>query len=212
MSGEPTSSPERLAALRRAKAAAKMRRRRAAKAAAAEPSTEPKPERAELVRHDTAGRFDGRRALSAKEEGLAVLLAVGVPVVRAGAMAGYCDPGSSASRARRTPAVQARVMELQRTKLQRLAALAIKRIEDIVSGKALASMAVVADVSKYVIQMAGHKPDGESVNEYKDLRSMTRAELQQAARIALAAEVRVIEPTRPGDDAQPIDIIEESAT
>lgn len=161
------------------------------------------------VKQDSQGRFTGRQRLSAKEEELASLLAHGVPVVRAAKMAGYADPDSSGSRARRSPAVSARVMELQRTRLQRVGALAVKAVEDILLGKLNASPAVILDASKYILTLAGHKADGDKANDIKDLRAMSMAQLEAMAAGFAAAKAQGTAPHRPGDDAQPIDIIDE---
>lgn len=172
------------------------------------PKPMPKEERQALVKRDRRGRLAGHTKLSEKGEALAVLLADGVPIVEAGKRAGYADFGSSSSRARRTPAVAARVVELQRMRLGRAGALATAVIERIMSGKIIAPASVQLDAAKYVLKVNGIELDTQKGSNTKDLRSMTMDEL-----LAIAASFKArTDPVRPGDDAQPVDIIEQSTT
>lgn len=158
------------------------------------------------------GTVSGRQGLTPKQERLAKLLASGVRVGLAGELAGYLDTSASATRASRSPAVRARVIQLQRGKLQRLSVLATSRLADILTGKLPATAATVLEAVRYVHKAAGLDEPEDNGNNHKDLRLMTMEELEAIARKSLDAKLASIEPIRPGDDAQHIDIIDESVT
>lgn len=167
-----------------------------------------KAERQALAKRDKRGRLVGHTKLSEKAEALACYLADGMPIVEAGRRAGYADYESSASRARRTPAVAARVVELQRMRLGRAGALAIRTIERIMTGDIAAPASVMLDAAKHTLKLNGIELQAEKGSNTKDLRSMTMDEL-----LAIAATFKArTDPVRPGDDAQAVDIIEQSTT
>ena len=162
----------------------------------------------ELIQRDRKGQIAGRKGLTAKEAALAELVASGVPVGLAGRLAGYADHASTATRAKRSPAVAARIAEVQRQRLGRTGAQAIRVIEDILAGKIPAVAGTRLDAAKYVLKINGVELQAEKNSNTKDLREMTMAEL-----MAIAATFKKgAEPVRPGDDAQPVDIIDQSTT
>lgn len=161
-----------------------------------------------LLDRDRKGQIAGRKGLTDKEAALADMLAAGVPSGLAGRLAGYADPAASASRAKRTPAVAARILELQRLRLGRTGAQAIRVIEDILTGAIPAVAGTRLDAAKYVLKANGVELQDDKRSNTKDLREMTMAEL-----MAIAATFKArTDPVRPGDDAQPVEIIEQSAT
>jgi hypothetical protein len=168
----------------------------------------PKTERQQLIEQDKRGRFAGLAKLTEKQEKLAGHLADGVPVVEAGRLAGYSQPHTDATRARRTPQVAARVLELQRMRIGRTGALAIRVIEEILSGKIDAPASVRLDAGKYVLKVNGVELQADKRSDTKDLRQMSMAELME---IAAAFKAKTA-PTVPGDDAQAVEIIEQSTT
>ena len=137
-----------------------------------------------------------------------MLLAAGIRTSMAGRLAGYGPDTADASRASNRPAVRARVIELQRRALSRLAPLATRLVADIITNKIDAPASVRLDAAKYVHKAAGLDGDSDKGNEAKDLRTMSLAELERLAAVFRDKTA----PARPGDDAQPIDIIDEGAT
>lgn len=164
-------------------------------------------DKAALIVRAPDGTIAGRK-LSERQEHLSRLLASGVPKGEAAKLAGYPGYRGDGSRASRSPAVAARVVELQRLRIGRTGALAIKVIEDILTGRIEAPASVRLDAGKYVLRINGVEATDDKSKENKDLRTMTLEELYEAAR-----RVRdKTEPARPGDDAQVIDIAVESTT
>jgi hypothetical protein len=161
-----------------------------------------------LLKRDHRGQIAGRKELTDKEAALADMLAAGVPSGLAGRLAGYADPAASASRAKRTPAVAGRILELQRLRLGRTGAQAIRVIEDILTDAIPAPASVRLDAAKYVLRVNGVELQADKASNTKDLRAMSMDEL-----LAIAATFKGrTDPVRPGDDAQAVDIIEQSTT
>ena len=165
-----------------------------------------------LVTQDAQGRITGRAKLTEKQERFAEALAHGMPPTRAAQAAGYSGYRGDATRARQSPAVQARVKEILQRRMARGASLAIKVVEDILTGKIEAPASVRLDAAKHVQRVAGIDGGAERDKQNKDLRTMTMEELQAlAAAFREKAQVRTV-PTGTGDDAQVIDVDIESTT
>lgn len=214
---EPVGSLSPAELKRRAKRAAAARIRRAAKTAAAAgdtaltvveamigPTHRPDPK---LIERNKTGRISGQK-LTPRQGELAKLLAAGVPQGIAGKLTGYTAGSGDASRASNSPAVRARVIALQRSRLQRVAVLGTALITDIITGKVDAPASVRLDAAKYVHKVAGLDTESDKAKEEKDLRTMTLEELE---RLAARFEARTA-PVRPGDDAQVIDATAEVTT
>ena len=186
--------------------------RRAAARAAQPPKVVPDHLSQAVTLRAPTGQIVGRRALTAKEERFADLLASGVRPGLAGELAGFADPRASASRASARPAVRARVLQLQRGKIQRLSVIATSRLADILTGKVPAPTATLLDAIKYAHKAAGLDAPDDKAKETKDLRTMSTAELEALAAAFREKAAASTAPQRPGDDAQVIDVTAESVT
>ena len=140
-----------------------------------------RPDAALIVR-DKSGKIAGHK-LTQRQEDLATLLAAGVPQGMAGRLTGYTSGSGDASRASNSPAVRARVLDLQRKAMSRLAPLATRLVRDIITGQVTAPAATRLDAAKYAHRIAGLDHDDSKTNENKDLRSMTLEELERIAAV-----------------------------
>lgn len=165
-----------------------------------------------VIARDGKGRVAGRQALTPKEEKLATLLASGVPTGEAGRLAGYKDAAASAARAKRSPAVQERIRQMLTRRMQKGASLAIKVVEDILTGKIDAPASVRLDAAKHVQRVAGIDGGAEKDKNNKSLREMTLAELEALAAAFRAKGGGGTVPDGTGSSAQVIDVEVESTT
>lgn len=104
------------------------------------------------------------------------------------------------------------MLELQKRRIGKLGALAIKVVEEILVGTIQAPASVRLDAGKYVLKLAGHERDSEKDKQTKSLRDMSMDEL-----MALAAAFRdkgagPIAPVVELDSSQVTDITSESTT
>lgn len=143
-----------------------------------------------------------------KQHRLAHALAEGLPNRAAGIAAGYKSPDVTVSRLKAQPHIRARVFELRAIKLERLASLALPRLEQLLKDPKTPA-GVLLQAIQFTLREAGHSKSDEKPNKDKELGELTLAELERlkAAHDALAivGKSQTIDQT----SSQVTDIIED---
>lgn len=160
----------------------------------------------EMVTDDQTGQFVERVDLTPKQARLCHALADGLPNRAAGIAAGYKSPDVTVSRLKANPAIRARVFELRQLKLERLASLALPRLEAMLKD-AKTPAGVLLQAIQFTLREAGHVRTDEKPSKDKPLSELTLAELERLKAAHDALEVVGKSQTIDQSSSQVTDII-----